>query len=169
MKLLLASILMVTFSVLPVLSHSHGGGLDNVQPQSERIWITSASGTPGETVMVDVMVENPVTRIDAVTIRFTYDTEKLEYVDWGDGSLEPGWVMFNLNESRPGLINLGGFCVQSAIEPGSKGSLARMSFRIKPDVEGDSAFVSFEVLRDDVQDFNYQNGKIEIKRAITKQ
>jgi hypothetical protein len=169
MKVLSTAVMVVLITALPVMGGSHGVSLDSEQPQGERIWITSASAAPGETVMLDVMLENPVTRIDAVTIRLTYDTGKLEYVDWGDGSLKPGWVMFNLNESSPGLINLGGFCVQTAIEPGSKGSIAQLSFRIKPDVDADSAFVSFEILRDDVQSFNYENGRIEIKRALKTQ
>jgi hypothetical protein len=147
---------------LPVINAESAVSGDKIQSQADRLWLTSVTAAPGETVIVDIMVENAVQKIDAVTIRLRYDTDKLQYMDWEDGTLNPGWVMFNINESEPGLINLGGFCVQTAIEPGSKGSLARMSFKVKPEASGAPGFITVEALRDDLKEFTFDNGKIDI-------
>ncbi|MGB3974946.1 MAG: cohesin domain-containing protein [bacterium] len=157
--------LMVLFVVLPIVGADIAVSEEKIQSGADRLWLTSAEGGPGDTIMVDVMIENAVTKIDAVTMRFRYDTTKLQYVDWEDGTLNPGWVMFNLNESEPGLIVLGGFCIQTAIEPGSKGSLVRMSFKVKSDAAGGPSFVTVDTLLDDVKDFHSENGKIEFKKA----
>lgn len=158
--------LMTLFVALPIINADSVVSDNKIQTGVDKLWLTSTEGAPDETVMVDVMIENAVTKVDAVTIRFRYDTTKLQYIDWEDGTLNPGWVMFNLNESEPGLIILGGFCIQTAIEPGNKGSLARLSFKVKPDAAGDPSFVKVDTLLDDVKDFNSENGKIEFKKAV---
>lgn len=151
---------------LPVINAESTVSGEKIQVQTDRLWLTSATAAPGESVIVEIMVENAVQKIDAVTIRLRYDTDKLQYMDWEDGTLNPGWVMFNLNESEPGLINLGGFCVQTAIEPGSKGSLARLSFKVKPEASGAPGFITVEALRDDLQEFAFENGKVEFGKPV---
>ncbi len=138
------------------------------QPQGDRVWLTSASGAPGDVVMVDLMIQNTLTEVDAITINLKYDTTKLQYVDWADGTLNPGWVMFNINEKIEGEISIGGFCVKTAIKPGSQGSIATLSFKIKPEAGSEPALVSFDKIRDDIQGFNFENGKIESALSLQK-
>lgn len=168
MKRYLLMGLMLLFVALPIVSAEIAVSEEKIQSEVDRLWLTSAEGEPGETVMVDIMIENAVTKVDAITAKFRYDSSKLQYIDWEDGTLNPGWVMFNLNESEPGLIIMGGFCIQTAIEPGSKGSLARLSFKVKPDADGAPNIITVDTLLDDVKDFSSENGKIELKKAVLK-
>ncbi len=76
--------------------------------------------------------------------------------------------MFNVNEKTEGEISIGGFCVKTAIKPGSQGSVATLSFKIKPEAGNEPALVSFDKIRDDIQGFNFENGKIEVAASMLK-
>ncbi|MBN1880452.1 hypothetical protein JW823_10110 [bacterium] len=164
MKRISITILLTLIMVLPVLAENSAGSQELSKPQGDRIWLTSASGAPGDVINIDLMIGNAMTEVDAVTITLKYDTSKLQYIDWADGSLNPGWVMFNINEKSDGEISVGGFCVKTAIKTGSEGSIASFSFKIKPEASGD-ALISLDKIRDDVQGFNFENGKIRIEAA----
>ncbi|HPQ39270.1 MAG TPA: cohesin domain-containing protein [bacterium] len=164
MKRNLFFILLSVMIVVPAMAED----MSMVKAQGDRIWISSDTAAPGEQVTVDLMIENAMTEVDAVTLTVTYDTSKLQFVDWADGSLDPGWVMFNINEKNIGEISIGGFCVKTSIQKGSKGSLARLNFKVKSDADGYS-YITLDKIRDDLEGFNFENGKIEVKGAALSQ
>ena len=111
MKKVFLTGLLVLVTMCSVLAAEDAVLQETSGSQGDRLWLTSASGAPGDVVTVDVMLETAATEVDAVTITLKYDTSKIQYVDWADGSLNPGWVMFNVNEKSDGEISIGGFCV----------------------------------------------------------
>jgi len=164
MKQSLVSVLMILLLVIP----SFAADGEMVSQKGDRLWISSVDAAPGGMVTVELMLENGLTEVDAVTLSLKYDATKLQFVDWADGTLDPGWVMFNINEKTDGEISLGGFCVKSAIKVGSKGSLAKLNFKVKSEA-GTSSYVSFDKIRDDIENFNYENGNVQVKAvAISK-
>ena len=162
MKRNLCVVLLALLLTLPAMA-----GKSEVVAEGNRLWISSADAAPGGQVTVDLMIANSSVEVDAVTLEIKYDASKLQFVDWADGSLDPGWVMFNINEKTPGTIKIGGFCVKTAIKAGSKGSIAKLNFKAKGNA-GDFGYISFDKISDDVQGFNYENGKVEIKAAALK-
>ncbi|MCD4654116.1 cohesin domain-containing protein [bacterium] len=164
MKRNLCLVLLAVLLVVPVMAVDESK-ID--QAKGDRLWISSVDAVTGDQITVDLMLENAMTEVDAVTITLKYDASKLQFVDWADGTLDPGWVMFNINEKNNGEISLGGFCVKTAIKPGSKGSLARLNFKVKGEA-GTYSYISFDKIRDDIAAFNYENGKIKIKGSGLK-
>lgn len=164
MKQSLFFILLSVMLVVPAMAED----MTMAKAQGDRIWITSATAAAGDQVTVDLMIENTMTEVDAVTLTLTYDTSKLQFVDWADGSLDPGWVMFNINEKNIGEISIGGFCVKTSIQKGSKGSLAQLNFKVKGDAAGYS-YITLDKIRDDLEGFNYENGKIQVQGAALSQ
>ncbi|MBN1296249.1 hypothetical protein JXA80_05680 [bacterium] len=162
MKRILFFMLTVVMLVLPAMAETM-----NLTAQGDRIWISSATAAAGDLVTVDLMIENAKTEVDAITLSISYDTSKLQFVDWADGELDPNWVMFNVNEKSIGEISVGGFCVKTAIQTGSKGSIARLNFKVKADVSG-SGTISLDKIRDDVETFTSENGQITIAGALTR-
>lgn len=168
MKKLFLVGLLALFTAFSALAADEALVKESTGSQGDRLWLTAASGSPGDVVTVDLMIETAATEVDAVTISLKYDTSKLQYVDWADGSLNPGWVMFNINEKADGEISVGGFCVKTAIKPGSKGSIATLSFKVQSEASGEAAMITFDKIRDDVENFNFENGKVNIA-AVVKQ
>jgi len=164
MKRNLFLLLLAVLLVVPALAADLAA---SGQINGDRIWISSTDAKQGDQITVDLMIENANTSVDAITINLKYDTTKLQFVDWADGMLDPGWVMFNINEKASGEIAIGGFCVKSAIKAGSKGSIARLNFKVKGEA-GSYSYISFDKIRDDVAGFNYENGKIQIKGLTLK-
>lgn len=163
MKRTLLPALLILLLVIPAFA----GNETINQKQGDRLWISSAEAVTGEQITVDLMIENGVTDVDAITMTLKYDASKLQFVDWADGTLDPGWVMFNVNEKTDGVIHVAGFCVKTAVKAGSKGSLVQLNFKVKGEL-GTSSYISFDKLRDDIQGFNYENGKIQVKSAALK-
>ncbi len=60
------------------------------QPQGDRVWLTSVSGAPGDVVVVDLMIQNAVTEVDAITINLNTDTDKASVCRLGRWNTESG-------------------------------------------------------------------------------
>ncbi len=131
-------------------------------PTAENIiWISDTAGCDGETIDVDIMMSNGSRAVDVFTFHFGFETDVLEYQGCAPGNLDPGWFMFDCNESAPGEVIVGGFSLETGIPSGSQGVLATLSFLVNCPlcVNNDVSQMIFISLNDGIANFSAENGE----------
>ncbi len=136
--------------------------ISNTSATNDLIWIGNEyCGDIGEEIVVEVWMSNATVVVDAFTMVVLFDRSMLGFMEGYAGDLDPGWTMFGTNEAEPGEITIAGFALPpNEIPPGSEGVLAELVFRITcPDCrEGDTSELIPDRLRDDIADFDTDNG-----------
>ncbi len=124
------------------------------------IWFENYSGKKGDRISADLMISNDKTPVDAFTIKIGYDKKKFKYIDWEDGSLDPGWMMLNANEAKTGEVTIGGFMLEGNLPAGSKGSLVKLVFEVTCEscTASDKADFTVNSMFDDIEYFNKRSG-----------
>ncbi len=101
---------------------------------SNLIWLENA-GSTDQMIVVNVMISNRTTPVDAFTMSIGFDTAVLQFVDCEAGGLNPEWVDFGSNEATPGVVTLAAYTegVENGgfeIGTGSTGILATLTFHV---------------------------------------
>lgn len=137
--------------------------------RGDEIWVEDLSGGPGETVIVRVMISNPDTVVDTVTFKIGYNTSMLQYQSCAIGNLDPGWYLFNCNESSPGVVQIIGFVLTGGIPQGSSGCLVELTFEVTCGgcSYGDTSEILPYDLRDSLDAFNATSGIFTFLFAVT--
>jgi len=110
--------------------------------------------------MVDFFIENDHTSINAFTIYFSADDDKIQYIRCASGSLNPGWEMFDCSEYAPGEFIMAAFHASNAIPRGNHGTILKLFFEVTCSscVSGDTCDLTITNVADDLSGFNTQNG-----------
>jgi hypothetical protein len=112
-------------------------------------WV-SVEVSAGDEMIVDLHagIQQP---LDAVTFYLAYDATRYEFIHADTGTLDPGWEMFGYFEPETGLIRIAAFALDTFVEPGETGTLARLQFnRLIPGTDQESgSVISFVELLDD--------------------
>ncbi len=132
-------------------------------PAGDFIWVVDSEGCNSDMIVVDVMVNNNDTPIDAYTVKIGFDENVLTYDSCEQGDLVPsgGWVMFDCNESNPGEIsNLAFSLPDDQIPAGSNGSIFKLHFTVNcmACMPNDTSTLAITELKDDVEFFSPTNG-----------
>ncbi|MBN1880290.1 hypothetical protein JW823_09295 [bacterium] len=135
-------------------------GPTSTPPTDDSIIILDSSGCIGDQILIDVMIANPSTEVDAFTMHIGYDTSVLDYISC-EADLAPagGWILFDCNEAATGDITAAGFAIE-AIPTGSYGVLVRMTFDVICTTcnEGDTSSVTVLSMSDDIVTFDSEDG-----------
>ena len=126
-----------------------------IDADADLIWAGNVSGRAGEPVTVGILLDNPMTSVDAFTLNLGYDRTRMELEEIREGDLNPGWVDFGWNESQPGIVTVAaygsGLSDGAEIAAGSAGTLLEVSFRLTADCT-DTA-VTLLSIHDDLSGF----------------
>ena len=136
---------------------------------NDLIWVVNASGRNGNSIFVDVMIDNQDTNVDAFTFHMGYDTSMLSYLSCTEGDLNPGWNMFSCNEASSGDITISGFTGATGILSGSYGSFVRLTFDVVCGActNGDTGDLILSGLLDDCQGSMQRDGLFTYDCTIT--
>lgn len=137
--------------------------------RADSIWVGDHTGCNGDTVIVEIGLQNGDTPIDVFTLNLEYPESMLDYVGCTAGSLNPGWVMFGCNESAAGVITVAGFTFSASIPAGSAGTLAILTFTVNcaSCVNGDASALTLAGLQDDLAAFTAVNGTFTYQCGAT--
>ncbi len=146
-------VLLIAGTVVP-------SGTTDAANKGDKIALENFTGCNQDTVVTNVNISNPDTTVDAFGFTLHYDTEKLEFNECSEGSLNPGWVLFGCNEPTPGEIRATGFSYPESIPAGSEGSLMQISFTVKCEncENGDQSMLYFTNLQDDISGWDTEFG-----------
>ena len=141
--------IIMSLCLLLVFEHAHANTLT----------VSDTSGCTSDTVTVTIMMANSTTPVDAFGLRLNYDSSALQYQSCSQGTLNPGWAVFNCNGSTAGLVVVGGFTM-SSIPAGSNGSLVTVTFTILCGscTNGQTFGMTLTNLVDDLVGFTVDNG-----------
>ncbi len=127
---------------------------------ADDIWVEDVSGCHGDTIEVEVWVDNATTSIDAFTFYLSYDDNMLAFVSCSVGTLNPGWVSFGCDEIYWDTVWGYGHTLSTSIPQGSYGSLIILTFDVDCPgcVTTDSSLLEFTWLADDLENFSSESG-----------
>ncbi len=150
-KPLLVTILIVLSTTTGPVSVSAGG----------LIWAEDFQGCHAEAIQVDVMISNPDNAVDAFGFYLDYCTSALTYTSCVPGDLDPGWEMFDCNETAPGELRITGFAYPGQIAPGDPGSIVTLMFDVDCSgcIPGDSCPIPIYNLTDDLSGWSVATGE----------
>lgn len=123
------------------------------------VWASDTSGATGDTINVEIWMQNDTVAVSTFTLDITFDNTMLTYVTTTTGTLNPSWIMFGGNESAPGKITIGAFAFGS-IPTGSNGTLAIVQFTVTCSgcSYGDTCSMPFTRLADNLATFTSTPG-----------
>ncbi len=127
---------------------------------ADLVWLEDFSGCTGQTVNVDVMISNGDTAVDSFGFYMEYCTDMLQYVSCSEGTLDPGWEMFDCYEPESGEIRVAAFAYPNTIPAGNTGSIVTLTFMVAcPACENDDECVlNFTNLSGDFTGWPNQSG-----------
>ncbi|HPQ42434.1 MAG TPA: cohesin domain-containing protein, partial [bacterium] len=133
----------------------------NTPAPGDFLVVSDVSGENGDSVVVQIQMNNAETPVDAFTMHLGFDTDMLVYQSCTEGALVPpgGWVLFDCNESAPGDITIGGFSLDP-IPAGGNGILVELTFTVDCAgcVQGDTSILAITDLADDIDLFDTYDG-----------
>ncbi len=140
------------------------GGLSQAQLFDTIAISKSHSGSAGEIITVPIDISNPATRIQVFGMTVSFDSNMLELMDCGPGTLVPdsGWRSFDYDEVKPGLLNIFASAhAEEFISPNSNGSLVALTFVVTCDdcENGDKSDILLSQLQGDIENFGVSNGE----------
>lgn len=126
----------------------------------EKLWIENVQGSTGDTVVVKLMIDNPATDVDAVTLDVTFDPKMLAFAEHKLGEMDPKWQMESAREVSPGVVRFVAFAVNSNIPKGSSGSMVELVFNVTCDTCNAKATSSLKIenIHDDIANFSLTEG-----------
>ena len=116
-----------------------------------------AYGVTGDSVVIDIFIEDNPTPIDAFGFRFNFCSDKLLLGTIEKGDLSSHFSFFQGSETTPGSVLVGGFD-PTVIPAHSSGTIARISLLVDQCEEGDSCALVISDLTDDLVDLNICEG-----------
>jgi len=116
-------------------------------------------GKTGSQITIPVWVHSGEQPIDAFGIDIQFDSAVLSFVSADPGSLDPNWLMFQVQETAPGALRAGGFVLESNIPPNSSGSLVDLHFKVIADTNNASVTLLKPV--DDLEKFQLNPGLVQ--------
>ena len=135
-----------------------GASLSMVECVPPDIEVEDVMGMDGDTITVNIFVEDNPTPIDAFGFKFHYCSDKLTYVEIEKGDLTSQFSFFEANEISPGTINIGGFD-PNAIPAHSSGTLAKVKLVVEQCLEEETCTLNITNLTDDLTDLNICPGE----------
>lgn len=106
----------------------------------------------GDTLMVDVRVQQNPRAISAFGHRLRYNPDHLKFVDASSGNLTASFVAATARELQPGTLVCAGFGA-SAVPANSEGALLKLRFAVTANA-GDSSALKITDLVDDLEGLN---------------
>ncbi len=156
--------LSIIFSFLPCVAALSGPEAKSLKDgRADEIWVEDITGCNGDTVDAVVWLYNGDSVIDTFGFDLTYDTDSLTFVRCTYGTLNPGWTIFDYDESTPGLIEVTGISPQYSIPPGCSGTFAILTFEVTCPAcqNGDTSDLQLTSLWDDLTGFSVSSGTFQ--------
>ena len=110
-------------------------------------------GLAGDTVIVDINIDQNQNEIDAFGFQFTYCSDKLSLIELQKGSLNTHFSFFQGKENPPGTITIGGFDT-TPIPADTSGSIVKLKMYVNLCTEHDTCTLKIQNLTDDLIGLN---------------